>query len=367
MAQSRGHIYERPGRPGYYVRYFVGGRPAYKGSFSTRAMAQSFIDSQVLQAEREEVLGIQPLLRHVTFASYLPRWRESLRLRMRPNSAEAYLQTARSLLMPFFGPLELHRITRADVEKFVSRRSRKVKKAATINRNLNVLSSVFRQAIRDGVARENPTKGMPRGREEIRAMPYLTAEDEARLFATLPGWARLPALVAVDAGLRRSEITSLLLRDVDLSRRTILVRRSKNGKPREVGITLRLREALERHLAAHPRTVAELFLTFDGVALRKSSLTSAMGEAVKRVGLEGFRLHDLRHMHGTRLAERGVPPAVIKAALGHSTLFSTLRYIDHAPRAAARTAAFALDTPSAPLPVAPVIGTVSESSRSASA
>ena len=87
MARGRSHVYQRPDRPGYYARCFITGRPVYKGSFSTKARAQSWIDRRTLEAERDEVLGIQPLLRQVTLSEYLPRWRESLHMRLRESTA----------------------------------------------------------------------------------------------------------------------------------------------------------------------------------------------------------------------------------------------------------------------------------------
>jgi len=44
-----------------------------------------------------------------------------------------------------------------------------------------------------------------------------------------------------------------------------------------------------------------------------------------------------------RLAEAGATPAMIKAVLGHKSLAATMRYMDHAPMDAARTAARLLD------------------------
>lgn len=47
----------------------------------------------------------------------------------------------------------------------------------------------------------------------------------------------------------------------------------------------------------------------------------------KKAKVENFRFHDLRHTVGTRLAEKGVPVAVIKEVLAHSDIQTTMRYI----------------------------------------
>jgi integrase len=194
-----------------------------------------------------------------------------------------------------------------------------------------------------GFARENVTKGVRRGRERLRETRYLSVENEARLFAALPGWLKAPALAALDAGLRAGEIASLTRRDVDLDRATLNVRESKNHEPRELGLTQRLRKAMRKHLETLEKGEDTLFLLPDGRAFDEYGYQRDFKAAAERAGIAPFTLHDLRHAAGVRLAEAGATPAEIAAFLGHKTLAMTMRYIRHAPRDAARSAARLLD------------------------
>ena len=99
---------------------------------------------------------------------------------------------------------------------------------ATVNRNLTVLSQIFKHALSLRATRFNPVVGVKRPREEMPASFYFDAEDEKRLLAALPGWLHAPALLALDGGLRAGEIEALTRRDVDLRRGVVAVRRSKN-------------------------------------------------------------------------------------------------------------------------------------------
>jgi integrase len=51
---------------------------------------------------------------------------------------------------------------------------------------------------------------------------------------------------------------------------------------------------------------------------------------VKRLGLS-FRLYDLRHTFGSRMAMAGVDLATLKELMGHSHISMTMRYVHPTP------------------------------------
>ncbi len=343
---GRGCVYKRPERDGWNARVRIQGAYRYRSGLSTKAMARAWIAAELAKSEKAEILGIAAVREDKTFDAFLPRWKASLRGRHSPNTIEGYVMVAERVLLPRFRGRALAALTQEDVREFEAKRLEDGVAPATLNRYRTVLGSILQRAVELKCARENVARGMKRAREAIRAMPYLTPEDELRLFATMPPWLRVPALLALDAGLREGEVLALTIRDVQLGRRppVVVVRRSKNYQPREVGLTARLVETLGAHLAAHPKGQEPLFLEEGGTApLRKDTLWNAFRGARRRAALPTFRFHDLRHMYGTRLAEAGAAPARIKAALGHRTLAATMRYIDHAPEGASRSVGQLLD------------------------
>jgi len=50
---------------------------------------------------------------------------------------------------------------------------------------------------------------------------------------------------------------------------------------------------------------------------------------VKRIGLEGIRLHDARHTHASLMLKQGVHPKIVQERLGHSTIAITLDKYSH--------------------------------------
>jgi site-specific recombinase XerD len=138
---------------------------------------------------------------------------------------------------------------------------------------------------------------------------------------------RLRALVVVlwRAGLRIDEALALREPDLDRRRGSLLVRRGKGGRRREVGMDDRGWQELEPWLDArvathrspvlhHQRTHARTPMTASGV--RAELRRTAAQAGVRR----RFVPHQLRHAHAVEMAREGVPLIVIQRQLGHSEL-----------------------------------------------
>ena len=67
----------------------------------------------------------------------------------------------------------------------------------------------------------------------------------------------------------------------------------------------------------------------DGKPFRPNSVTRAFQLIAQSVGLNGVRLHDLRHAHATILLQQGVHPKIVQERLGHSSVSTTLDIYSH--------------------------------------
>lgn len=154
------------------------------------------------------------------------------------------------------------------------------------------------------------------------------------------------ALVAVmaGAGLRVSECVTLDVGDVreDLSGTAILhVRHGKGGKDRLVPTSASVVELVKAHLADTGRTLTSdgpLFRAHDrGAGKRdRTRLTShaagvVVGQAVKAAGIVGKTIspHSLRHTAAMRYLANGGQLVALARILGHSSVTTTQRYLDH--------------------------------------
>jgi site-specific recombinase XerD len=136
------------------------------------------------------------------------------------------------------------------------------------------------------------------------------------------------------AGLRRSELTHLQVRDLDYERRLIHVRRGKGAKERYTLLAERLRPVLDAYVEA-ARPEVWLFPGRDpSVPISDHAVYKACAATAKRAGL-GKRVspHTLRHSFATHLLEAGTDLRTIQVLLGHRSLRTTTTYLHVAPAA----------------------------------
>lgn len=80
----------------------------------------------------------------------------------------------------------------------------------------------------------------------------------------------------------------------------------------------------ERDAAEHWEDSGLVFTTPTGGPLDPSNLRSSWHPLRKRAGLDGVRLHDLRHSCVTLLLRLGVPPHIVRDIVGHSDIDVTM-------------------------------------------
>ena len=129
------------------------------------------------------------------------------------------------------------------------------------------------------------------------------------------------------SGVRRAEVASIQLNDVDLRRRTILVT-GKGNKQRIVIINATTARAIADYLAHRPQSQDEaLFLGRTGRQLTPRHIWHIFHTLYK---ISGVRLkaspHTMRHSFATHLLEHGVDLVTIQELLGHQSLATTQIY-----------------------------------------
>ncbi|HEX8147796.1 MAG TPA: site-specific integrase [Pyrinomonadaceae bacterium] len=226
----------------------------------------------------------------------------------------------------------------------------------TVNKEVTLLSSIFIMAIRERVTHSNPCDELPKSvRSKIPARRkrnrVLSADEEHRLFGEgLTGrreHLREPVEVALYTGMRRGEVLGLKPEHVNLERVPrsfvvkgeawvirpgwLLIEKSKNGKPRTIPMSGRVRRVIEQLCAEATLGgyVFESIRTGRKITDVKRGFTSACAEA----GIENLTFHDLRHTWSTRAAEMGVPEHVRRDIMGHSSQSMTGDYTHATPEA----------------------------------
>jgi site-specific recombinase XerD len=146
---------------------------------------------------------------------------------------------------------------------------------------------------------------------------------------------RLRGLVVVlwRAGLRIDEALALREPDLDRRRGSLLVRRGKGGRRREVGMDDWGWQELEPWLDTRVALPAgPLFCVINGRTRGRPWTASGARAELRRMATQArvrrrFAPHQLRHAHAVEMAREGVPLIVIQRQLGHSNLGITSVYL----------------------------------------
>ena len=217
--------------------------------------------------------------------------------------------------------------------------------SASIARRLYELRSCFRYLVREGVVQENPAALVHPPRQPRTLPDYLSTPQVVELLSapdvSTPLGMRDAAILETlySAGLRRSEIMGLRLRDVNLQTKQLRVW-GKGRKERIALIGEPARLALERYiqlgrpelLAHNPAAETDppetLFLNYRGGPLSSPRAISAiLNKYVKQVGLtQHVTPHTLRHSFATHLLEGGADLRTVQELLGHADLQTTTIY-----------------------------------------
>ena len=137
-------------------------------------------------------------------------------------------------------------------------------------------------------------------------------------------------LFSIKTGCRQGEMLQLSVDDIDMDKREIVFRDTKNGTDHWLKMHEDLIPILERRLQY--RINSELFPWRDKDQLLRAFKSLAI---VSKVPLEGRVWHTLRHSVATWLCERQVPLRTVMGVLNHKRVETTLRYAKASDRAVA--------------------------------
>jgi len=209
--------------------------------------------------------------------------------------------------------------------------------STTVRRKLSSLKALYKFMRQHGIRPDNPA-GDVAGPPTDRKIPkHLDVREIDTLLSTPPNAEHSEAQRIRDnaimellyaSGMRRAEVTSINLSDVNLRDRVIDVM-GKGRKQRRVVINRTTAAALQRYLSVRPRTSDDAFFVGRG----GKRLTP---KHIWRIFNDIYRLsqikqkaspHTLRHSFATHLLENGVDLETVRELLGHESLATTGMYL----------------------------------------
>jgi integrase len=271
------------------------------------------------------------------------------------------------------GQIDLTKLSRTDVSKWVNGLAAKELSGKTIRNVHGFLSGALNEAVRQKLISENPCAAMrmPTTSHKSTEMTFLTREEFADLYELVDPHYQPLVLTLVGTGMRFGEATALMVADVDIEHSSLRVRQAwkKTGNSsREIGAPKTKRSIRTIPLAPEVKeTLARLIankshgdfvftnkqnLPINASTFREQTWLPAVqdfaGDEVEIVSTkwnskrrvvikEGSgkhpRLHDLRHSFVSWAIQASVPLPVIQRTLGHESITTTIDRYGHLARA----------------------------------
>jgi integrase len=220
--------------------------------------------------------------------------------------------------------------------------------ASTIAKSYRLLHAICATALEDGLISRNPCVIKGASVERPAERPVASVEQVYAIADAIEPRYRGIVLLATLCGLRVGELRALRQVNLDLLHRTVAVVEQYQqlgdgtlvlGPPktdagrRVVAIPSVIVPDLEAHLAewATPGPDNLVFPGASGRPFRTATLHAAWHRALRAVGIEGLRFHDLRHTGNTLAAATGASTKELMSRMGHASARAALLY-QHASR-----------------------------------
>lgn len=202
--------------------------------------------------------------------------------------------------------------TARDIKTYLKRRGADGLSDASQNRYLAALKAIFKAAVAYGHCTSNPAADVKMLRGAKQVPKALTDGQVESLLRECNDQIRPVVIVAIDTGLRRSELFNLTWGDVDVEEDgKLTIGKSKTGEFRVVWLTDRAKSVLtdlkSRQLSKKVVDVRVFPFT---------DIRGSLDAAAERAGIGHVHMHQFRHTYATRLRDKGVPLDRIKELLG---------------------------------------------------
>jgi integrase len=279
----------------------------------------------------------------------LAEWAEeflSLARRLSPSTQETYARDLRRYVLPRFGSYRLGRLPADEIENWLNDEIAFGIAPSSVHRHYRTLRRALAVAVEKQKLLANPCDRVTPPRVPKREMVFLSWQEVIALAEAMHERYRPLIYLAVDSGMRWSELVGLRRSKLDVHRRKVrvteqLIRleskewlRKEPKTPASVR-SITISPVTARVLADHLERLAPLgrddlvFTNKVGNPLISQSFWNHyFAPALRRAGVS-CRFHDLRHTSVALAIAEGAHPKAIQTRMGHSSINVTLDRYGH--------------------------------------
>jgi integrase len=304
----------------WYYKFTVAGETIYKSTYTRdKAKAQEIADKAKAEAWSVSRLGEKK--------RYL--WQEAVVRFLSESQQKRSIETEKHhlrWLAQFLDNVYIDEINSDLIEEIIKSKL-KVAGTTRVIRTTGMISAILNKACKQWQWIDR-VPHIRKFKEEGQRLRWLTNDEAVRLLKELPDHTRAMATFTLATGLRESNVTGLEWNQIDMQRRIAWIHadQSKNGKIIRVPLNDDAVVILRQQLGKHHRRV----FTYRGQPVEKAG-TKQWRAALKRVGIENFCWHGLRHTWASWHVQAGTPLAILQELGGWSSYSMVQRYAHLAP------------------------------------
>ena len=323
----------------------------------------------------------------LSYGEYLTNWLSTTQVAVRPKTWRQYKQIVRDYISPELGGIKISVLRPDQIQRVYDRLIKVGKGRRTVQLVHAVIHRSLTQAVKLGLMGRNPDNATTPPKpinKEIKILDQ--GQVHQLLIATQArGFRRLAFYhVALATGMRQGELLGLKWDDLDLTRKTLQVKRQVERLPgggfefvppkTKAGYrTIKLGSETVNILTHHYKTQLDesanagnkwqdhglIFPSSVGTPFSPSNVLKTFGTLRDEAGLPKIRFHDLRHTAASLMLNNGVDVLIVSKRLGHSKPSITLDVYGHLIPSSQEKAADLIDTLITPIsidgftPVAP--------------
>ncbi len=299
-------VYRRKGVRGWWVGWYESGKRKAK-ALPSKKLAEHYCQLKYSQLNSDVFTGIVT----INWKQMIDEYRESKKVQ---GVTEATLYEIALTLRHFerlIGKCSSKQIAQNSIDKFILERGGEIKRS-TLNKDIRNLKT-FINWCRENRYLNGKLK-IKELKEDERPIKSLNGAQVKKLMSVADPYQtiRMRILLGLGTGLRRGDIESLKISDIDFANNYISTaskktRKSMGSRPVPSAIMREIKEYVTRLNGQHEKLLND---NFSHKRWRK---------ICKKAGLADLKFHDLRKTFGSLLAQNGISTAVTQKLLEHSS------------------------------------------------
>jgi len=298
--------YKRKGVKGWWIGWYEGGKRKAK-ALPTKDLAEHYRQIKYSQLNSDVFTGT------VTVDWAQMREEYTYYKKVKGDTQATLYETALTLshFERLIGKCRSKQITQNTIDKFILDRGKEIKRS-TLNKDIRNLKTFINWCRKNRYL--NGEMEISLLKEDERPVKSLNTTQIRKLLSASKPYPRLRMriLLALGTGLRRGDIESWRVSDLDfdngyVTTRSAKTRKSMGSRPVPVPIMAELKRYVSGLDPQQDRLFSRRFSQYRWNQIRQ------------KLGLGDFKFHDLRKTFGSVLAQSGVSTAVVQRLLEHSS------------------------------------------------